>query len=97
MSVEHMQLMKALDLIESARRRRPDLTKDTTLHDLIAELVAARERAYMTQAQVAGHMFTTPSVVSRLEAGRYTRPTMRTIERYARAVGCRVEIRLRST
>jgi len=88
------QLSKALRILEAARRRRPDLGKDALLQDLIAQLIAARERARMSQADVAAHMFTTPSVVSRLEAGRHTRPTLRTIQRYARAVRCRVEIRI---
>ena len=87
-------LSKALRMLEAARRRRPDLRKDAVLQDLIAQLVTARENANMTQATVAAHMFTVPSVVSRLEAGLHTRPTLRTIERYARAVGCRVEIRI---
>ena len=33
--------------------------------------------------------------VSRLESGRYARPTLDTIEKYALAVGARVEIRVR--
>jgi hypothetical protein len=35
------------------------------------------------------------SAVSRLESGRYARPTQDTIEKYALAVGARVEIRVR--
>jgi hypothetical protein len=40
-------------------------------------------------------MWTTKSAVSRLESGCYARPTLDTIEKYALAVGARVEIRVR--
>jgi hypothetical protein len=36
------------------------------------------------------------SAVSRLECGLRTQPTLRTIEKYALAVGARVEIRVRT-
>jgi transcriptional regulator with XRE-family HTH domain len=39
-------------------------------------------------------MWTTKSAVSRLESGRYARPTLDTVERYALAVGAQVEIRV---
>jgi predicted transcriptional regulator len=41
-------------------------------------------------------MWTTKSVVSRLESGVRTRPTLSTIEKYALAVGALVEIRVRT-
>jgi len=49
----------------------------------------------MTQAEVAMRMWTPRSAVSRLERGRYARPTLDTVERYALTVGARVEIRVR--
>ena len=39
-------------------------------------------------------MWTTKSAVSRLERGRYARPTVDTVEKYALAVGARVAIRV---
>jgi transcriptional regulator with XRE-family HTH domain len=39
-------------------------------------------------------MPSTKSVVSRLESGMRTRPTLTTIERYAQAAGAVVEIRI---
>ena len=56
---------------------------------------AARVAAGMTQEEVAARMWTTRSVVSRLESGVRTRPTLTSIERYAVAVGATVEIRVR--
>jgi predicted transcriptional regulator len=43
-------------------------------------LIAARSDAGIIQAEVAAPMATITSVVSRLESGRYTLPTLRTIE-----------------
>jgi ribosome-binding protein aMBF1 (putative translation factor) len=76
-------------------RYSPALARDGVLQRLVADLVAARTAAGMSQADVAWRMSTTSSTVSRLESGAYTRPTLRTIQRYALAVGAQVEIRLR--
>ena len=78
-----------------ARRGRA-LAADRTLQVLVANLVAARAAAGMTQQDVADRMPSTKSVVSRLESGVHTRPTLTTIEKYARAVGAIVEIRVRT-
>jgi hypothetical protein len=67
--------------------RRRVLLNNRALQVLIADLIAARVAAGMTQDEVAARMFTTRSVVSRLESGVRTRPTLRTIERYVVAVG----------
>jgi ribosome-binding protein aMBF1 (putative translation factor) len=72
------------------------LAADRTLQVLVADLVAARMAACMTQEEVAARMWTTKSVVSRLESGVRTRPTLSTLERYALAVGALVEIRVRT-
>lgn len=61
---------------------------------LIRELLAARSRAGLTQEQVAESMGTTKSAVSRLEAVGRPSPSVMTLSKYARAVGCEVEIRL---
>ena len=78
------------------RSRGRALAADCTLRVLIADLVAARAAAGMTQQDVADRMPSTKSVVSRLESGVRTRPTLSTIEKYARAVGAIVEIRVRA-
>ena len=69
---------------------------DGTSRVLVADRVAARIAAGMTQRGVAERMSGTKSVVSRLESGVRTRPTLTTIARYARAVGAVVEIRVRT-
>lgn len=63
-------------------------------YTLAHELLAARSKAGLTQEEVAESMGTTKSAVSRLEsAGRHS-PSVTTLKKYARAVGCEVEIRL---
>lgn len=60
---------------------------------LVRELLTARARAGLTQEDVAASMGTTKSAVSRLEAASHS-PSVTTLKKYARAVGCDVEIRL---
>ena len=62
------------------------------------ELLKARRRAGLTQAEVAARMGTKTPAVARLEAGGGSRghsPSLATLRKYAQAVGCRLEIRLR--
>jgi len=56
------------------------------------ELIAARSRAGLTQGEVAQRMGTTQSVIARLEGGRM--PSIRTVQRYAQAVGARAVVHL---
>src|SRR5438309_6327821 len=65
---------------------------------LLDELLRARRQAGLTQAEVAERMGTKTPAVARLEAGGGSRrhsPSLATLRKYAAAVGCRVEIRLR--
>src|SRR5437016_10763973 len=61
------------------------------------ELLKARRKAGLTQAEVAARMGSKAPAVARLEAGGGRRghsPPIATLRRYAKAVGCRLEIRL---
>jgi predicted transcriptional regulator len=65
---------------------------------LLDELLRARRRAGLTQGEVAARMGTKAPAVARLECGGGNRgrsPSLATLRRYASAVGCRLEIRLR--
>jgi transcriptional regulator with XRE-family HTH domain len=65
---------------------------------LLDELLRARHRAGLTQAEVAQKMGTKTPAVARLEAGGGSRrhsPSVSTLRKYAEAVGCRLEVRLR--
>ena len=77
-------------------RRSRALARDRTLQSLIADLVTARTAAGMTQQEVARRMWTTKSAICRLESGVHTRPNLSTIQKYALAVGARVEVRVRT-
>lgn len=64
---------------------------------LLRELLAARRRAGLTQAGVAAKMGTKPPAVTRLETAlSYNKhsPTLATLKKYARAVGCKLEVHL---
>jgi DNA-binding transcriptional regulator YiaG len=61
--------------------------------ELAEELIRARSRAKLSQAQVARRMGTTQSVVAKLESGR-SKPSLRSLERYARAIGARISVKL---
>jgi predicted transcriptional regulator len=58
---------------------------------LVSALIAARKRAGLTQEEVAARMKTTQAVVARLEGGG-SKPSTRTLERYAEATGSRLRI-----
>ncbi|SCC95888.1 Transcriptional regulator, XRE family [Thiomonas sp. X19] len=57
------------------------------------EMIAARVRAGLSQAEVAQRMGTTQSVVARLESGKRP-PSLRSVQRYAQAAGARAVVRL---
>lgn len=59
---------------------------------LASAVIEARNRAGLTQTGLARKMKTTQPVVARLESGR-TLPSMRTLERLAKATGSRLLIR----
>jgi predicted transcriptional regulator len=62
--------------------------------ELARELIAARMRAGLTQGDVAARMGTTQSVVARIESGRGT-SSLRTVQRFANAVGARAVVRMK--
>jgi ribosome-binding protein aMBF1 (putative translation factor) len=63
--------------------------------EISAELVQARLRAGLSQAELAARMGTSQSAIARLESGQ-TLPSTKTLLRFAQATGSRVEIRLRT-
>jgi ribosome-binding protein aMBF1 (putative translation factor) len=58
---------------------------------LTAALIEARSRAGLTQQQLAQRMNTTQAVIARLEGGG-SKPSTRTLEKYAQATGSRLKI-----
>ena len=66
--------------------------------DLLNEMLAARTRAGLTQADVAELMGTHAPAITRLESALSSSkhsPSIDTLKRYAHAVGCELSIRMR--
>ena len=64
-------------------------------YQLASQMLEARSRAGLTQEAVAERMGTTKSAISRLEsAGKKHAPSVATIQRYAQAVGCELQVKL---
>lgn len=61
---------------------------------LANQMLKARTKAGLTQDNVADIMGTTKSAVSRLEAGRRHAPSIATLQKYAMAVGCELQIKM---
>ncbi len=89
-----MKTLKTLKrdmLADAATRAEYDAITDEFA--IAHELIAARTRAGLSQSEVAQRMGTTQSVVARLESGKRP-PSMRTVERFAQAVGGHVVLRI---
>jgi predicted transcriptional regulator len=89
-----MKTLKALRaelLADTNTRAEYDALTDE--FGMARELIAARSRAGLTQGEVAERMGTTQSVVARLESGKRA-PSMRSVQRYAQAVGARAVVHL---
>ena len=68
-----------------------------TEYVLLRELLQARQRAGLTQAEVAKKMGTKAPAVTRLETAlsdNLQSPTISTLKKYAQAVGCKLEVHL---
>jgi DNA-binding XRE family transcriptional regulator len=64
-------------------------------YQLANQMLKARARAGLTQDVVADRMGTTKSAISRLEsAGKKHAPSIATLQRYAQAVGCELQVKL---
>lgn len=90
----HDELIQAWKQDPAFMQEYAALEQEFSLFD---ELLRARKDAGLTQAEVAERMSTQPSVVARLEAGggrQKHSPSLATLQKYAEAVGCRLEIKL---
>jgi ribosome-binding protein aMBF1 (putative translation factor) len=61
--------------------------------EISAELIRARQRAGLSQAELAERMGTSQSTIPRLESGQ-TLPSTKTLLRFAAATGSKIEVRL---
>lgn len=85
------------EFIEEAERSVPGYSEMVEaagrLRVLIEEMAEVRRRAGLSQTTVAALMGTSQSAVARLETTEYS-PNLSTLERYAWAVGRRIEFNL---
>ena len=58
---------------------------------LASQIIGARARANLTQAELAERMDTSQSAIARLESGR-SRPSVTTLEKLAKATGSKLRI-----
>ena len=86
-----LQQMKTEMLASPETRKAYDALADE--FGIARELIAARASMGLTQADVAQRMGTTQSAVARLESGKRS-PSLRSVQRYAQAIGCRAVVRL---
>ncbi|MBV9508737.1 MAG: helix-turn-helix transcriptional regulator [Caulobacteraceae bacterium] len=63
------------------------------IYAVVGEMIEARQAAGLTQTEIAIRMGTSQSVVARLENARHM-PTFHMIDRYAKALGRRLDIHL---
>ncbi|TCS93725.1 Xre family transcriptional regulator [Tepidimonas ignava] len=85
------------DALEARLLRDPDVQRAfdelAPQYEAARLLIEARARAGLSQAEMAQRMGTTQSAIARLESGR-TSPTLRTLQRYAHAVGARLRVQI---
>jgi ribosome-binding protein aMBF1 (putative translation factor) len=62
-------------------------------YEISVELLKARLRAKLSQAELAERMGTSQSAIARLESGQ-TLPSTKTLMRFAEATGSKVQLRL---
>lgn len=90
---KRLQTIRKKMLADSEVRRAYDALAEE--FDLARELIAARVRAGLTQAEVAKRMGTTQSVIARLESGAQM-PSVNTLLKFAKATRSRPIIKLRA-
>jgi predicted transcriptional regulator len=90
--------MRSFDAFKKKMLKDPAVKKEYDALEeefaLINELLKARTRAKLTQAQIAKRMGTSQSAVARMESGRA--PSMASLRKYAKATGSKIEIRLKA-
>lgn len=90
----HKEFTKKLLKNPDVQKEYQSLEEEFSLFD---QLLKGRMNAGLTQAEVAERMGTKTPAVARLEAGGGNKkhsPSISTLRKYAKAVGCHLEIKL---
>lgn len=86
-----------LEVFRAEMLKNPDVKREYDALEqefaIASELIRARARAGLSQAELAERMGTSQSAIARLESGR-TLPSPKTLIRFAKATGSKVELRL---
>ena len=88
---DHKSFLKKARKLEGFSKAYDNLEEE---YALVREMLTARSRSGLTQEGVAERMGTTKSAVCRLESAGKHAPSITTLKKYARAVGCDLEIKL---
>jgi transcriptional regulator with XRE-family HTH domain len=92
--LSHEQMVEKMLDNPEVRAQHEALEPEFALFD---ELLKARRRAGLSQSDVARRMGTKTPAIARLEAGGGSRrhsPSLATLQKYAEAVDCRLQIKL---
>lgn len=85
--------LKARALTRADVKREYDKLEEE--FNYLDQFLQARTAAGLTQADLAEKIGTTQSAIARLESGKGQHsPSLSTLRKYARALGCRIELRL---
>ena len=90
----HDEMVKEWMQDPAFKKEYEDLDPEFALFD---ELIKARNKAGLTQVEVARRMGTKTPAIARLESGGGSKkhsPSIATLRKYAEAVGCGLEIKL---
>ncbi|MEZ5563200.1 MAG: helix-turn-helix transcriptional regulator [Gammaproteobacteria bacterium] len=92
-------MSKSLKQFKSRALARPGVRNEydrvAEEFEFLDEILKARAAAGLTQADVAARIGTTQSAVARLEsADKKHSPSIATLQRYASALGCKLQVRL---
>jgi ribosome-binding protein aMBF1 (putative translation factor) len=67
----------------------------STEFQIASEIIKARTKANMTQAELAEEMGTKPTTISRFESPNYGKLSISTLKKIAQVLDCDLQIRLR--
>jgi ribosome-binding protein aMBF1 (putative translation factor) len=91
-----MAKLKNFDLVREKWLKVYEVRKEydalETEFQIAAEIIKARAKAQMTQAELAERLGTKPSAISRLESPNYGKVSISTLKKIAGALNCDLKI-----
>ena len=91
--ISHAEFKKSLLQDAEVKQAYDDLHGE---YSLVRQMLKIRKKKGLSQSDVAEVMHTTPSVISRLESmhvdGKPS-PSLATLQKYAHALGCKLDIK----